>query len=268
MQKLNLEEAAKAARLSQWAYYPHNQFTRLVTDLFGELPDEVHFIEDKPTDTQFYVINHGDISWVVFRGTEIDKLKDLITDARFRLVSFSEWPGRVFEGPARSVLRVRARVESALNNNLSRLIICGHSLGAVEAILLSGLFYNPRTYAFCTPRPGNDEFRKWYDDWHDDAWCFSRHKDPVPRVPPYLMGYRHVGRQAYFHSGGRLDLNTTPWERYVDAVFGDMKEYLIMGDALADHSIEWITSHLEALASGMQENKTLTWGTPSMENNG
>jgi hypothetical protein len=244
MQELNLKEAAKAARLSQWAYYPKGQFKRLAVSLLGVSPHDVHFIEDEPTDTQVYVVNHGNTSWVSFRGTEIDKLKDLITDARFRLVSFPEWPGRVFEGPAISVMRVRGDIAQALPFYHNKLIICGHSLGAVEAILYSGFFSNTTVRPFCTPRPGDDEFREWYDYRHDDVWCFSRHKDPIVRVPPYSMGYRHVGRQAYFHGNNELDLHTTPWERYADGVFGDMKDYLRLGDPWKDHSVKWIANRL------------------------
>lgn len=247
MQKLNLEEAAKAARLSQWAYYHHNQFTRLVTDLFGELPDEVHFIEDRTTDTQVYVINHGDVSWVAFRGTE--SIKDALIDMDFSKSHHSTWSGKVHDGFAGAFISVWGRIIKATNEQ-SRLIITGHSLGAALAILASPCINSDSiTYAFCPPRVGDSEFAD-YTERYSNIFCFTRHKDPVARVPPYWIGYRHVGQQCYFHSDGRFDLHATPWERYVDAVFGDMKEYLIMGDALADHSIEWIADRLEELSNG------------------
>jgi hypothetical protein len=73
----------------------------------------------------------------------------------------------------------------------------------------------------------------------------TRHKDPVPRVPLFSIGYRHCGTDVYIRSNGKICVGVPFWDEISDVFFGDMKKYLKFGDTIEDHDIGWIADRLE-----------------------
>ena len=125
-----------------------------------------------------------------------------------------------------------------------------YSLGAALAILGSSqLGPETVTYAFCSPRVGDHMFAD-HMDHNQYIIRFTRHKDPVPRVPPYTAGYRHCGTDVYIDSHGKINEGLPFWRVMADVAFGDMSDYLRLGDTIEDHDIGWIADRLEEEDAG------------------
>lgn len=248
MERLRLSEASTAARLSQWAYLDPEQFYLKITE--GQQLKFIDYIKSNETDTQAYIVgdNNG-ILWTVFRGTEPDKIKDWLTDFTFNLKDSLISEGKVHAGFLHAFGSIIHKLHSSLSRlHDSRKIAAGHSLGAAQAIISRCLGYDA-CYAFCAPRVGDKDFAEDFDRrFGETTWTFTRHLDPVPRLPPASWGYRQVGTQVYFHRDGTMDFEIKPWDRYPDVCFGNIKNYIeAAADPFADHSIEWMADKLEML---------------------
>jgi predicted lipase len=244
---INYQRAAKAARLSQIAYLDKSQFTFDAIRKYVCPQENIHFIENRQTDTQCYVINEHETTWIVFRGT--DDVRDWLTNLDYEMKIHSGWAGMVHDGFARAFISVyRDILEFIIPSN--RVVVCGHSLGAALATLGSSQFGSEsECYAFCSPRVGDYHFASQMDS-RASITRFTRHKDPVPRVPPYTAGYRHCGTDVYIDSHGKINEGLSFWLVMADVAFGDMSDYLRLGDTIEDHDIGWIADRLEEEANG------------------
>jgi triacylglycerol lipase len=167
--------------------------------------------------TQAAVLSRGNTAIVAFRGTEPEKIKDLLRDADACLVECRHG-GREHSG----FQKARHEVLGAILAHLGRLeaktpglsVFCtGHSLGAALAIgfamdaaesghIVAGV------YPFAAPRAGNREFADSYRraGLSERTWRFRNNNDIVTTIPPEPL-YHHVGQQMYFTEGGRLLVN-------------------------------------------------------------
>lgn len=64
-------------------------------------------------------------------------------------------------------------------------------------------------YTYGSPRVGNDKFASWMTGQPGGQWRVTHHDDPVPRLPPIFVGYRHISPE-YWLSGGRNMLHDWP----------------------------------------------------------
>jgi len=149
---------------------------------------------------------------IAFRGSR--EPKDYIYDAKF--IGKTTWDEstdkRVHRGFANGFFAVSQAVAQAVQN-AQRIIVTGHSLGGAEAFLCA-LFLNERklpvtdVITFGAPRPGNAAFAQAYDLYlHNATLRFEAQGDSVPWMPPWLAGYRHLGRCAYLKNDGRVDVD-------------------------------------------------------------
>ena len=179
-----------------------------------DVPFSDRYVTAEPLDTAkadppeghtqlFYAISAAQVL-VAWRGTEMEGLADLITDATFRpvkpeIAAICEpkvpCPGLTAVGSVhlgfRDAFEVARRIyaaelgkmisEKALNR---KLFICGHSLGGALGLIHAASLrdYNPLLYTFGTPRT----FTLHAVQFLSDLWHF-RHvndMDAIPRVPP------------------------------------------------------------------------------------
>lgn len=84
-----------------------------------------------------------------------------------------------------------------------RLFITGHSMGAalgsLAALDLKFLhnFTEVRMWSFGSPRVGNLAWEQLYEEHVTESWRFTHNRDVVPSLPPRLLGFHHVAREAW-----------------------------------------------------------------------
>jgi predicted lipase len=150
-----------------------------------------------------------------FRGTELDRLKDIFTDALTwkKVIPYGNARSkiRVHYGFLRSYKSVRETIHTiveetiAHNNPTIPVITIGHSLGGALANLCAldlqyqfseGKFKHISRYVKSmtvgSPRVGNGAFVKSYNKRVPHTYRFDGTRDIVTRLPPWLFGFRHV----------------------------------------------------------------------------
>ncbi|EMR64488.1 putative lipase protein [Eutypa lata UCREL1] len=112
---------------------------------------------------------------------------------------------------------VLAGVKAAKAANPSyKIIFTGHSLGGAVATVGAGYVreedggssYDIDIYTYGSPRPGNRAFVEHVSEQAGLEFRVTHTDDPVPRLPPILLNYRHTSPEYWFHTGGS---NTTDY---------------------------------------------------------
>jgi triacylglycerol lipase len=167
------------------------------------------------TDTQVLVCRWNDDVVAAFRGTEL-KLRDWLSDLNGKLVPNQGGGGRVHSGFQTALNSVYPEImhciDAVAEPGKRRLFVCGHSLGGALALLFASRYQQesagagqsrPRlceVFTYGAPRIGDvacaDSYRKTSIAEH--TYCWADREDPVTRVAPVSMNYRHaVQRQLY-----------------------------------------------------------------------
>ncbi|MDX8394152.1 MAG: lipase family protein [Mariprofundales bacterium] len=238
------------AELSAVAYMSKKRATLEVAKLGLT---QVRFIDKD--GAQAYIFENDYDCIVACRGTEPTQLNDIEADLKAVLV-VSETVGHVHYGFKREIDDLWPVLEEALNNNKKELYFCGHSLGAAMATIcasrcrLSYIKTNPlELFTYGSPRVGNAKYT---------THCIIKHtrwvnnNDIVTRVPPALLGYRHVGNEHYLDAYGKLS-TVTGWQRIKDMLIGvfiGLKHGNI--DNFSDHLI---TNYIEYINQIVIDNK-------------
>ncbi|KAK7755155.1 hypothetical protein SLS62_002970 [Diatrype stigma] len=110
---------------------------------------------------------------------------------------------------------VTAAVAAAKASNPAyRIVFTGHSLGgAVSTVAAgfvreSGSYSDLDLYTYGSPRAGNRAFVARVSEQAGGEYRVTHTDDPVPRLPPALLNYRHTSPEYWFHTGGS---NTTDY---------------------------------------------------------
>jgi predicted lipase len=169
--------------------------------------EKVIFVDCPTTGLQFFMRYVGDTMLIAFRGSNshIDWVGN-----------FEFWKKKVPYGNADSPVRVHAGfiddyksdevrtfIHSKLTSSIHRVQITGHSLGAAMAILCAvDLQYNfpnkdIEVAVFGCPRVGNSAFRESYNKRVFKTMRVENGNDIVTKVPPAIMGFRHVGIRVH-----------------------------------------------------------------------
>jgi triacylglycerol lipase len=175
--------------------------------------------------TQAYVASTAAAVLVAFRGTEPDRLGDVLDDVGFALV---DWPhGSVHHGFREALDRVWTPLAARLSTLAgSRTVwFTGHSLGAAVATLAADRF--PATAGVCTlgsPRVGNRQFAAAFDArFGGRAVRYVNDTDIVTHVPtPFPLPYKHVGELRQITPDGRITGQTPALAHFVGDVFGNV----------------------------------------------
>lgn len=201
-----LQLAMESARL---AYVRFDESTEQAERLTAALARTgfgapVPFI-DKDTDSQGFGAYRraDDTALVSFRGTQPDKLKDLLSDLMAAPVLWRESGGLVHHGfasRARSLIpQVRTWLETQARTRAS-LVMAGHSLGAALATLVATVCRPNQLVTIGSPRVGNAEFKRGFPTigYTRIVDCC----DEVTELPPELGIYTHICRALYITRDG------------------------------------------------------------------
>lgn len=234
---------------------------------FGQGRTDIELYGNAERDTQCYLLVNEAFVAGVFRGSEVlrpDRWRS-VDDAWTNLRSFMlDWWGDAKAPPVPVRRRSPRRVHAGFRQDLEsiwpvigsrldqlhrrrpgrRVWFTGHSLGGALATLAADRYARTTgIYTFGAPRVGNRAFAKAF---RAPAFRIVNNNDIVSWLPPpWLGGYRHVGRQILITASGKLvDGPSFPFELsdlargYLRQVRrardGDLASVVI--DSIYDHS--------------------------------
>lgn len=92
-----------------------------------------------------------------------------------------------------------------------KIVFTGHSLGGAVSTVAAGyarkLGYEVDLYTYGSPRVGNKQFVQFVTDQAGAEYRVTHLDDPVPRLPPLIVGYRHTSPE-YWLADGSSDTTT------------------------------------------------------------
>ncbi|MFT3891837.1 MAG: lipase family protein [Anaerolineales bacterium] len=203
------------------------------------------------TDTQAFLAANGDFAVLAFRGTEVKKKKDVVTDLTASQISVIE--GGVHKGFRDAYESVREEIEKsivALDKKVP-LYITGHSLGAALATVATQELdkkdaYRDRIaacYTFGSPRVGNAAYDR---NFKAPIYRMVNTTDIVTVIPLLAMGYIHIGDIRYL---GRKDGDFRRQIPVFLRIFLFFAALLrLFGPLVGDHAIVEYRRKLETIA--------------------
>ena len=209
---------------------------------------------DPKTDTQAFLVSNGEYAVLAFRGTEVSKKKDLVTDARATKVSVIE--GRVHRGFLDGYNSIREDILKSLKKVLGLpLYVTGHSLGAALATVATNYLEGEvidgaplrdqiaACYTFGSPRVGNKQYDR---DFKSAIYRIVNTTDIVTVIPLLAMGYLHIGDVRFLEPGmGNIRRGIPILQRIF---FFTMGVFRLFGPLVGDHAIALYRKKLEAVA--------------------
>lgn len=175
---------------------------------------------------------------VVFRGTEPTEIKDILADLNAFQTSSFDKNGDVHLGFKNALDEIWTSLEdwvSFRRINGRKLIICGHSLGGALATIASDRFNADECYTYGSPRVGDS---KWVKNFSVKHYRVVNNNDIVPKVPLWIMGYRHTCKPIYMSYTGKI-VSMNFIQRFIDSVrgrFRALKKFQLF-DSIYDHSM-------------------------------
>lgn len=165
-------------------------------------------------DTQAYVMASDRMIVTGFRGTEVLKIYDWLTDADTPPVPGPANKGFVHYGFHQALQSVYPRIRDTiqeLRTDGQSIWFTGHSLGGALAMLGGAQLYfeEPRllpdgVYTFGQPRTCERLLAGAHNAaFRDRCYRFVNNNDIVPQLPPEPV-YTHVDALRYFDADGRL----------------------------------------------------------------
>jgi triacylglycerol lipase len=164
----------------------------------------VQIFNSEATDTQAFLAANADFAVLAFRGTEVKKKKDVLTDLRATQISAIEGGLRVHKGFQSAYDSVKDEIEKGLATLDPKLpiYITGHSLGAALATVatknldVASKFKDriAACYTFGSPRVGNTKYDRAFKA---PIYRMVNTTDIVTVIPLLAMGYVHIGDIRY-----------------------------------------------------------------------
>lgn len=204
----------------------------------------------------------ADTRVVAFRGTRGKPAWRNNRNYDWTPASYGE-PGRLHHGFASSYADLHLNVIWSFAHLPTpyrpRLLVAGHSRGAAFAKLFSARsIQKPDLVAtFGGPRFCDAAWRSAYidRDLHGRTLSFTNNNDLVSHLPPWWLGWRHVGRWMYVDRLGRIVADASR-PRIVDGLLGRLRHLGKRGlDAIEDHNVAMYVAALEAAAGMPGEQK-------------
>jgi triacylglycerol lipase len=247
--RYNGENALVLADCAKLSYRPETEIREAILGTWKF--KNFAFFSDKSTDA--YIASNDSVIIVAFRGTEIMKIADVITDKKLwqTETGITRLSGKVhagFKGALNEVWDSMGKTLKDFQDKQQTVWFCGHSLGAALATLavaeyvgneggrISGL------YTIGQPRVGNSKFAGEFDSKvGKSCFRFVHNNDVVPQLPLWgpLLNYTHVGNLIYIDSKGDFH-DSVSWVKNIwDRLKGATDDIGQLGfDHLKDHGAE------------------------------
>ncbi len=217
----------------------------------------VKFFDDGKT-TQAFLAFGPQVAILSFRGTEPKEIQDWLTDVRFKPKAWDRGMGLVHEGFAGALESQYAAIRDEikkLKGTGRQLYITGHSLGAALATLMAArlatnnIYPIQGIYTYGSPRVGDQAFADAYEkELGNRTFRVVNNEDLVTRVPPRLLGFKHVGNLIYFDADGNLQRDVGFWQRFLSTVANAVEDYKKAArTAVSDHSMELYLQRFQKL---------------------
>jgi triacylglycerol lipase len=199
--RVNAWWLADAALLSYWT-------ADRARDIFRDQAS-LESVPVQKSNTHAYVAWNHAFAIVAFRGTEPDSILDILTNANIPLKQWDVPAERVHSGFMDALDDVWDDVAAVLAPLAGRPVwFTGHSLGGALATLAGDRYERQRhargggelggIYTFGSPLVGGRPFVDGFNArCGDRSFRFVNDRDSVPRVPPPLIGYRHVNNERF-----------------------------------------------------------------------
>lgn len=185
---------------------------------------------------------------LVFRGTQ--ESQDWLTNLNIFPTPWLEG-GRVHRGFKNALENIWPAVEAYLSTLTVPVFYTGHSLGAALATLAAARRPPQALYTFGTPRVGDAEFSKIFENIK--AYRIVNHRDLITTVPLAALGFCHVGELHYITHDNKMlikpheevvvaDRKKTnfTWQNRVD-----YSRWFDPPECLSDHAPVNYVAHLE-----------------------
>jgi triacylglycerol lipase len=229
----NLEQALFCCRVSEIVY---NRPPTNIVKLINQHKEINNYAFGSKDGTEYILFTIGNTKYVVFRGTEPNQMEDIKADLKVWKTT-SDTEGKVHSGFKNALDLVWNNISGWLQKQTSagKVIFCGHSLGGALATLAASRVTNSEAYTFGSPKVGN---RKWCRKQKFNHYRFVNNNDVVPKVPFFLLGYKHYGNLCYINHYGNIR-KPTWWQRTKDSFRGrwaaiKKKQFF---DGIYDHNI-------------------------------
>lgn len=173
---------------------------------------------------------------IAFRGTEPTEMSDIISDLKSWQTDSESGTGDVHVGFKEALDRIWNDLEKWVEARPNKSIItCGHSLGGALATLSAQRLNASECYTYGSPRVGD---AKWLTTFKTKHFRVVNNNDVVPKVPLWVMGFRHTCEPIYLSYAGKI-VTMTKLQRFIDSLRGRIKaaSKFQFFDAIYDHSM-------------------------------
>ncbi|KAH6845495.1 Alpha/Beta hydrolase protein [Chaetomium sp. MPI-CAGE-AT-0009] len=172
----------------------------VASSFIGSVLDTRGFIGVDPVDKKIVVAFRGSTSvrnWIadfIFIQVPCDLGSGCLAHTGF-YASWGEVASRVLDG-------IRAATKA---NPTYKVVVTGHSLGGAVATLATAYIRKAGIaadlYTYGSPRVGNLPFVEYITKQAGAEYRITHTDDPVPRLPPILLNYRHVSPEYWIDPG-------------------------------------------------------------------
>ena len=198
---------------------------------------------------QCYVVWNDTDAVICFRGTEPKEMSDIKADLNAIQKQGLHNKGDVhggFQGEINKIWDLIIEKVNELKNH--KIYITGHSLGGAMATICAKRLQEQKVevqclYTYGSPRVGD---KRWVKSLQIPHYRFQNNNDVVCKVPFWIMGYRHHGKNVYIGYNGKI-AKMNMWRRFIDSMRGRFKAWTKWQffDGIYDHNITSYTKRVK-----------------------
>ena len=198
---------------------------------------------------QCYVVWNDTDAVICFRGTEPKEMSDIKADLNAIQKQGLHNKGDVhggFQGEINKIWDLIIEKVNELKNH--KIYITGHSLGGAMATICAKRLQEQQVevqclYTYGSPRVGD---KRWVKSLQIPHYRFQNNNDVVCKVPFWIMGYRHHGKNVYIGYNGKI-AKMNMWRRFIDSMRGRFKAWSKWQffDGIYDHNITTYTKRVK-----------------------
>ena len=198
---------------------------------------------------QCYIVWNDTDAVICFRGTEPKEMSDIKADLNAIQKQGLHNKGDVhggFQGEINKLWDLIVEKIDELKDH--KIYITGHSLGGAMATICAKRLQEQKVevqclYTYGSPRVGD---RRWVKSLQIPHYRFQNNNDVVCKVPFWIMGYRHHGKNVYIGYNGKI-AKMNMWRRFIDSMRGRFKAWSKwqLFDGIYDHNITSYTKRVK-----------------------